>query len=514
MTAKPGTIDKWISGHARFTPDKFAIRSERGSITYAQLNLQIDLTTAVLAGTFGLKRGDRVAYYGMNNPEVFVLLFAAARLGLILVPLNWRLAVPELQFIAGDCSPRLLVADSRFEQLVPDIVDGLADCRIVSIAEDNRNWPLLSDLRESADTASIDNDTGFGAEGSDPLLIVYTSGTTGAPKGAVLTQDAMRCNAMMAQHAYDMTANDHILNVLPLFHVGGLAIQPLPALSLGATVTLHEKFDADVAVKSLAEDGITLINTVPTVLQAMVRAAGWDDADLTSLRAVSIGSTDVPLDLIETIHAREVPLVQIYGATETGPIAIYQRIDAAFDTVGSIGRTGLFCETRLVGDDGLDVADGENGEIWVRGQNVLSGYWNNDEATKANIIDGWFRTGDVARRDADGNYWFADRIKHVIISGGENIYAAELERILRGHPAIREVSVVGRQDERWGEVPVAVVVKKDATMTRKDVLSAYEGRLARFKHPKDVVFVDALPRNAMGKVLVDAVKLLASRDNG
>ncbi len=514
MKALPQTIDNWISGHARFTPEKPAIIFEGRSITYAQLCSQIDQTSAVLAGKLGLKRGDRIAYYGLNRPDMFVLLFAAARLGLILVPFNWRLAVPELRFIARDCAPRLLVVDGRFEKLVPEIVDGLADCRIVSIAEGQDGWPLLSDLQSAVDPGLIDDLAPFGAATSDPLLIVYTSGTTGAPKGAVLTQDAMRCNAMMAQHAYDMTAHDHVLNVLPLFHVGGLAIQPLPALSLGATVTLHEKFVPALAVKSLSEDDITLINTVPTVLQAMVQLEDWAAADLTALRAVSIGSTDVPTELIETIHGRGIPLVQIYGATETGPIAIYQRIDAAFDTVGSIGRTGLYCETRLVDDAGRDVADGENGEIWVRGQNILVGYWNNEDATNANIVDGWFRTGDVASRDADGNFWFADRIKHVIISGGENIYAAELERVLRGHSAIEELSIVGRQDDRWGEVPVAVVVRRDPALTAEDVLSVYQGRLARFKHPKDVVFVDALPRNVMGKVLVDAVRQLAANGGG
>ena len=508
MTARPLTIDNWIRGHARFTPDKPAIRFGDETLSYRRLLAEVDRTSAVLAGTFGLKRGDRIAFYGMNSPEIFTLLFAAARLGLILVPLNWRLAVPELRFIVGDCAPKLLVTDDRFAQQSGEIAQGMRDCRILSIAERHESLPTLRELRENADEP-VAAQAGEAAT-SDPLLIVYTSGTTGAPKGAVLTQDAMRCNALMAQHAYDMTAHDHILNVLPLFHVGGLAIQPLPALSLGATVTLHPKFDAGLTLRSLSEDGITLINTVPTVLQAMVDSPAWPSADLKALRAFSIGSTDVPTGLVETAYARGIPLVQIYGATETGPIAIYQRIEAAFDTVGSIGRTGLCCRTRLVDPDGNDVADGENGEIWVSGENILTHYWNNPTATEANIVDGWFRTGDIARLDEDGNHWFADRIKHVIISGGENIYAAELERILRGHEAIKELAIVGRGDEKWGEVPVAVVVREDPGLSREDVLSAYDGRLARFKHPKDVVFVDALPRNAMGKVLVDKVRELAA----
>jgi len=229
------------------------------------------------------------------------------------------------------------------------------------------------------------------------------------------------------------------------------------------------------------------------------------------MRTFSIGSTDVPLRLIDQIHARNIPLIQIYGATETGPIAIYQRIERARDTAGSIGRAGLHCEIRLVDENGRDVPEGDNGEIWVRGMNVLSRYWNNEPATKENLTDGWFHTGDVARLDSDGNYWFADRIKHVIISGGENIYAAEIERVLRTIAGIKEVSVVGRADPKWGEVPVAVVAMDDEAVADEAILTICEKELARFKRPKAIVRVPELPRNAMGKVLVDDVKAIVSR---
>lgn len=497
------TLDAWIAGHSRFCPHKTAIAFEGESLSFQALHRRIRQTANVLATDLGLARGDRIAFYGMNHPDQFVLLFAAARLGLVLVPLNWRLAIAELQFIARDCAPKALFFGSAFADKAEVIAAAYPGCVAVPIqSADDR--PSLSERGLAYDGA----DAPSGGLEEDPVLIVYTSGTTGNPKGAVLSQRALQCNAIMSQHAYDITAADIVLNVLPLFHVGGLNIQPLPALLHGATLVLHEKFDAEAALRALQDDRITLINTVPTLLQAMIALPGWSKTDLSCLRSVSIGSTDVPVPLIEAVHARGIPLQQIYGATETGPMAIYQRADLAFATVGSIGRRGLLCDVRLVGADGKDVAAGQDGEIWIRGDNILDGYWNNPEANAASLVDGWFRTGDVARLDDDGNYWFADRIKHVIISGGENIYPAELERVLRDVDGLKEASVVGRADARWGMVPVIVAVKRDADVTRDQILDIFDGRLARFKKPRDVVFVDALPRNALGKVIADAVRAL------
>ncbi len=497
------TLDAWIAGHARFCPHKTAIAFEGDALSFQALHTRIRQTSTMLATDLGLRRGDRIAFYGMNHPDQFVLLFAAARLGLVLVPLNWRLALAELQFIACDCAPRVLFYGSVFADKAKAVAAASEGCVAVPIQPD-ADQPSLADRS----LACGNTDAPSGGQDTDPVLIVYTSGTTGNPKGAVLSQRALRCNAIMSQHAYDITAADVVLNVLPLFHVGGLNIQPLPALLHGATLVLHEKFEAEAALQALQDDRITLINTVPTLLQAMIALPAWSEADLSSLRSVSIGSTDVPVPLIEAVHARGIPLQQIYGATETGPMAIYQRADLAFCTIGSIGRCGLLCDVRLVGHDGKDVAPGTDGEIWIRGENILDGYWNNPDANAASLVDGWFRTGDVARVDDDGNYWFADRIKHVIISGGENIYPAELERVLRDVGGLKEASVVGRADTRWGMVPVVVAVKQDDAITRDQILDVFDGRLARFKKPRDVVFVDALPRNALGKVIADAVRAL------
>jgi fatty-acyl-CoA synthase len=301
---------------------------------------------------------------------------------------------------------------------------------------------------------------------------------------------------------HDMTARDHILTVLPVFHVGGLNIQTTPALMAGATVTLHDRFDPGAFLAAVAADRPTLTVLVPATISAVMGHPAWTTADLSSLRAVTTGSMAVPTDLIQAFHARGVPVIQVYGSTETAPVAVYQRIGEAYDTVGSMGRVGRHTQVRVVDAAGADVGPGVPGEVLVRGAHVAGGYWNDPEATAKAFAGGWFRSGDIAEYDAGGLFWFKDRIKNVIISGGENIYPAEVERVLRELPGIREAQVIGKPDGRWGMVPVAAVVA-GAGLTREAVLQHFEGRLARFKHPRDVVFLDELPRNAMGKVRLD-----------
>jgi fatty-acyl-CoA synthase len=482
-----------LCGHAGFQPHKAAIESEDGTLTYLQLRVLVDQCAEWFRAE-GLKPGDRIAILALNHPDWFIALFAAARHGLILVPLNWRLSVAELQYMVDDCQPQMILHDAEFAQTA----HALAVNQIPCIRIGHCDFPPAATAADSAPAAEAD------------LLIVYTSGTTGRPKGAVLSQRALMCSAEMSQHMIDLTVNDRVLNVLPLFHVGGLNIQPLPALLYGATLVSHQRFDPQRAIKSLTSDAITLVNSVPTLLQAIVDTDLWHTGDLASLRAISIGSTDVPLPLIKAVHQKGIPLIQVYGATEMAPVAIYQRIEnAAIE--GSIGRAGLLNQIRLVDQNGREVADGEPGEIEVKGDNLLARYWNNAQATAASMTDGWFASGDVAHRDEQGYYWFDDRLKHVIISGGENIYPAELERLIRALPGVAEVAVVGKSDARWGAVPYAVVVANDEAITSDDITGACAG-IARFKQPRGVVFVDALPRNALGKVVVaDVVTLIDQR---
>ncbi len=480
------TIDSWIAHHASNQPDKPALIYDDQIISYDQMEAQITARLGLFEA-HQIQAGDRVAFWGLNHPEVFFLLFACARIGALLVPLNWRLAPAELADILADCAPKLLIHDSQFEEHAR----ALTPCTALHIAD----MPAPDNAMIAGQVAHVPKDA--------PLLIVYSSGSTGQPKGVVLGQNAIVANATMSIDAHQMTADDIVLNILPTFHVGGLNILPTPAFFLGATVILHKSVDVEACLEDCQR--AHLIITVPTILGQMVAHQGWQQIKNSPLRTISIGSTDVPTSLIEAVHETGIPVIQIYGATETAPFAIYQHIDEAFDTIGSIGRQGIACEISIRDSDNMPVMHGKAGEICVKGDNILTGYWQNQPLTDASITDGWFHTGDVAYEDENGLFWFVDRIKHVIISGGENIYPAEIERILRTHPAIEEVAVVGRPDDRWGEVPVCVLVASEAVSP--DALRLFlKDRLARYKQPHDYIFTDALPRNAMGKVVASTVR--------
>src|SRR6185437_4695551 len=409
-------ISLWIERHAGFHPGRTAIRFQGQTLSYANLAHGIERAAAMLRGELGLRRGDRIAWLGLNHPDMLGLLFAAARCGLILVPINWRLAPPEIGFLLRDAGAKVLFAQR-------DLAAGLGpetlpeDCRLVLADAADGQTPNLYDL-----IAAAGEPPGHGGGPNDPLLIVYTSGTTGRPKGAVLTQRALEANAANAVHMHDMTVRDHILTVLPLFHVGGLNIQTTPALKVGATVTLHDRFDPGAFLAAVRADQPTLTVLVPATISAVLAHPRWPETDLSSLRAVTTGSMAVPIALIEAFHARGVPVIQIYGSTETAPVAVYQRIPEAFDSVGCMGRVGLHTEVRVVDGGGADVGPGVAGEVLARGEHVAAGYWNDPASTAKAFADGWFRSGDIAEYDAEGRFWFKDRIKNVIVSGGENVY--------------------------------------------------------------------------------------------
>ena len=507
-------LDRAILAHADTQPDRLALTFDDTRISYAELRDQVGAAATLLASH--LDPGDRFAIYSMNHHNIFVLLLAAARIGAVMVPLNWRLSIAEIAYQLDDCGPKILFYGDDFADKIPELA---AKSSVISTAKANEAIFPIEDL-EAIEALEADNNTGDPADnntGDDtghtdasdaPLLVVYTSGTTGRPKGAVLPQRAMRSNAIMSTHAFDLAKSDITLNILPLFHVGGLNIQPIPTLIAGGQIVIHKTFNPAAVIAAIASNKITQVTTVPTMLAALLAHDDWARADLSSLRMMAIGSTDVPATMINQIQADGIALVQVYGATETAPTAIYQTADIAFDSVGSIGRAGIDCAVRLVDENGQDVALGTVGEIWVKGDNILSHYWNNPEQSAASITDGWFHTGDMARLDADGLYWFADRLKHVIISGGENIYPAELERVLNNHPHLVEFTIIGRDDERWGQVPVVIAVRRDQSIDAAAIISVFDDEVAKFKRPKDVIFVDALPRNALGKIVTDQVAAL------
>jgi fatty-acyl-CoA synthase len=483
-----------IERNAAFAPEKPALIFEGEALSYAAFHARIVQTARALRSEFGVSKGDRVAILSLNRPDCLVLLYACARLGAMLVPLNWRLAAAEQLFILRDCGARVLVLEQAFAEILPALEPGTAVAGFDFTPAHGKSFDgLLAQARGDGRDAN--------ANLSCPLLIVYTSGTTGRPKGAVLRQEALLWNGVMSQHMHDLTSDDHVLTVLPFFHVGGLNIQTTPALHVGATVTIHSRFTPDAALATFERDRPTLTVLVPATIQAVTDHPLWDTTDLSSLKAISTGSTIVPPHLIERFVARGVPVLQVYGSTETCPVAVYTRIGGDLSRVGSTGLPGLCCEATIIDDVGNELPPGTPGEIAIRGPNVFTEYWGNAEATRETLQDAWYRSGDIGVRDADGYFFVHDRKKNLIISGGENIYPAEVERVLLEHPDVRECGVIGRADARWDEVPVAYVIRREGFTVGAEGLKAHVlTQLARFKVPRDIVFVDDLPRTALGKV--------------
>jgi fatty-acyl-CoA synthase len=317
----------------------------------------------------------------------------------------------------------------------------------------------------------------------------------------VLRQEALLWNGVMSQHMHGLNPDDHVLTVLPFFHVGGLNIQTTPALHTGATVTILSRFTPDAALTAIARGRPTLTVLVPATIQAITDHPDWAATDLSSLKAVSTGSQIVPPHLIERFVSRGVPVLQVYGSTETCPIAVYTRLGGDLSRTGSTGLPGLCCEAVVIDDAGVELPPDTPGEIAVRGPNVFFEYWGNEAATREVLRGGWYRTGDIGRRDADGYFFVHDRKKNMIISGGENIYPAEVERVLLEHPDVAECGVIGRPDPRWDEVPVAYVIPRPGCRADAEALTAHLlTQLARFKVPREFVFVQDLPRTALGKV--------------
>jgi fatty-acyl-CoA synthase len=475
-------LSQWIERHARFAPGAAAIRFDGAAISYAELARRIRCAAAVLADA-GVARGDAVAYLGLNSPAELVLLFACARLGAMLVPLNWRLAPPEHARVLADCPPRLLFVEPAFTEHARAI-EGAAGATGIDALD-----------RDFADSRAPEG------EENSALLLCYTSGSTGAPKGVVLTQRALFWNAVNSAHMHDLTSADRVLTTLPMFHVGGMNIQTLPALHAGACVTLHARFDPAATLEALERDRITLTVLVPAQLDALMQLPRWASADLSSLRMITTGSTIVSEGFVRKASGRGVPVIQVYGSTETCPIAAYVRAADALRKAGSAGAPALHCEVKVVDEAGAELPAGGDGEILVRGPNVASRYWNAPGETAQTFVDGWYRSGDVGHFDAEGHLYVVSRKKDMIISGGENIYPAEVENVLLECPAIEEACVVGRPETRWGETVVAaVVLKPGRRMTEAEAMALFQGRIARYKHPREVRFLERLPRSALGKV--------------
>ena len=511
MTAKDDAISRpfaeWVHRQAERQGDRPAIVFNGEVITYQAFAARIDRLAHGLGHELGIKAGDRLAYLGQNHPDCLTLLFAVARLGAIVIPLNWRLAPPEHAAILADATPSALLAQAPFADSIDALPQAAAPAHKLALGFERKGWRSFDDLLGDDRGLEIIETAG------KPVLIVYTSGTTGAAKGAVLTQDALYWNAVNSMDMHGLNGEDRILAMLPLFHVGGLNIQTLPAFAVGAEVWLEPRFEPADALRLIAETRPTHTILVPAMMTALIDHHDFASADLSSLRQITTGSSIVPPELIQAFHERDIPVTQVYGTTETAPIAVYQRRDDAFRTIGSAGRIAKKGEMRLVDDEGRGLGIDQPGHIQIRGPQVMTGYWNNPSATREAFVGGWFRTGDIGRLDEDGNLHVEARSDDLIKSGSERIYPAEIEDLLRAADEVEEVVVVRKADPRWGEVPVAFIQPREgAKRDAERLLQRLDGRIARYKWPKEVRFVDALPRSVLGKVLRYRLREALERD--
>jgi acyl-CoA synthetase (AMP-forming)/AMP-acid ligase II len=489
-----------LAHHATRTPDKAMTVFQGETTTYGQMAAR----AAALAGglaAHGVGAGDVVGLLSYNRPEFLETLFAVNYLGAIAMPINWRLAPPEVRFILEHSEARGLVCDESLVELADEATKGMGATllRACVASPAPEGWRALADLHTSADPFPP-----VAAAADDVHRLMYTSGTTGRPKGVMITHANLAWKNLAHVIEFGFTSADLGLACGPLYHVGALDLTTTSLIAAGATTIIHEAFDAAAVVDELERSRVTTVWLAPAMVNAIMALPDIEQRDLSSVRVIINGGEKMPIPLIERIQ-RTFPsawFADAYGLTETVSGDTFLDRDSIVTKLGSVGRPCLYLELDVWDDDGRPVRAGERGEVVLRGPKIFKGYWRDPEATAAAFAGGWFHTGDIGVRDDDGYVFIVDRLKDMIVSGGENIAGSEVERVLYEHDAVLEVAVIGRPDERWGEVPVAfVVVREGATVSADELVGHCRTRLARFKVPKGVTFLDALPRNPSGKVL-------------
>jgi acyl-CoA synthetase (AMP-forming)/AMP-acid ligase II len=488
-----------LEHHAIRTPDKPLVTNGSETVTYREMAAR---SAALAAGLHerGVGASDVVGLLSYNCIEFLETIFAANFLGAIAMPINWRLAAPELRYILDHSEARALVCDEPLLDLADEATKGMErELERVCISRSAPDsWTPLADLRSSTAAARAP------AAGDDVHRLMYTSGTTGRPKGVMITHANLAWKNVAHIVEFGFTSADLGLACGPLYHVGALDLTTTSLIAAGATTIIHRVFDAREVVDEIERSRVTTVWLAPAMVNGIMALSDIEERDLSSVRLVINGGEKMPIPLIERIQRTfsSAWFADAYGLTETVSGDTFLDRESIVRKLGSVGRPCLYLELDIWDDDGASVSAGERGEVVLRGPKVFKGYWRDPDATAAAFAGGWFHTGDIGVRDDDGYLYIVDRLKDMIVSGGENIAGSEVERVLYEHESVAEAAVVGRPDERWGEVPVAyVVVTSAATTTPEALVEHCRAQLARFKVPKEVVLVDALPRNPSGKVL-------------
>jgi fatty-acyl-CoA synthase len=485
-----------LASRADLGPERMAlediVRGDR--VTYRQLSMRTGRTTALLA-SLGVAQGDRVALLCRNRIEFFELLFACAKLGAILVPLNWRMPGHELAPLLADCGAGWLIHGTEDAETA----NSFSARPLVLLDLDDAGDSGFRTCRDAHEP--IEGRTVWPSD--ETWYLLYTSGTTGMPKAVIQTYGMAMANYVNISQAMGLRADDTTLNFLPLFHTGGINLTTLPALIMGARTLITPGFDLDCTVELLEMGQLDTFFGVPAIYQAISLHARFDELDLSRVRCWGCGGAPMPEKLLQQFASRGVTVLNGMGMTETGPTVFLMDEVNAMNKTGSVGKPQLLASVRLVGPDGIDVPKGATGELWFSGLGITPGYYNRPEATaEALAEDNWLRSGDLGRQDEDGYYYIVGRLKDMYISGGENVYAAEVEEQLAEHPGVLEAAVVGVADEKWGEVGCAYLLPRpNHTLPTDGELTAFcKQRLAAYKAPKYFIHVDDFPRTAAGKV--------------
>jgi fatty-acyl-CoA synthase len=489
-----------LEHHASRAPDvPLAVFGDE-TVTYGEMVTRVAALAAGLHDR-GVGAGDVVGLLSYNCPEFLETIFAANYLGAIAMPINWRLAAPEVRYILDHSEARALVCDESLVDLASDATQTMERdlVRVCSARPSPDGWTPLVELRAESRIPLRAS-----ATGDDVHRLMYTSGTTGRPKGVMLTHANLAWKNLAHIIEFGFTSADLGLACGPLYHVGALDLTTTSLVAAGATTIIHRVFEASDVVDEIERSRVTTVWLAPAMVNAIMALPDIEQRDLSSVRLVINGGEKMPIPLIERIQ-RTFPsawFADAYGLTETVSGDTFLDRDSIVRKLGSVGRPCLYLELDIWDERGRPVPAGERGEVVLRGPKVFKGYWRDPDATAAAFAGGWFHTGDIGVRDDDGYLFIVDRLKDMIVSGGENIAGSEIERVLYEHASVVEAAVVGRPDDRWGEVPVAyVVVSTAAPATAEELVEHCRGQLARFKVPKQVVLIDALPRNPSGKVL-------------
>ncbi|MEM6376977.1 MAG: long-chain fatty acid--CoA ligase [Bacteroidota bacterium] len=482
----------WVAKWAVYSPNKIAIKEfeSQKTITYAELNQKANQAARYLEEVHQIGHGDRVAVMALNCIEYITLFAAAQKNGMILVPLNYRLACVELQYLLETADPKLFIIEPNFQEASSEIPNVNQFPQIT-----------LSGLNTEMIRYPDSNFQGPKIQEEDPIFLLFTSGTTGFPKGAIYTHKMLFWNSINTAMSLLINTESRTINCMPPFHTGGWNVLLTPFLHHGGFTCLMQKFDAQVVLSLMESERPTLFMGVPTMLKMTADEVAFDQTDLSSLNYIIVGGEPMPIPLIGRWHDRGVFIRQGFGMTEVGPNLTSLHQEDAIRKKGSIGRPNFYVEIKIVDPKGKPVPSNQAGELLFRSPVVTPGYWKNPSATAKAIKDGWFHSGDMAKQDDEGYLYIVDRIKNMFISGGENVYPAEVERVIAAHPSVHSVAVIAMPDAKWGEVGHAIIVTQtNAMVSEAEIIAHCQKKLARFKIPKRVSFVAELPISATGKI--------------